>query len=162
MRDEQELKSAMDSHADTVKRICMVYLKNTADTEDVFQNVFLKYYRTSAHFESKEHEKAWFIRVAINECKDIVKSFFRKTTVSLEDVCDIAQDTGFEQSTQVRQAVLSLPEKYKIVIYLHYFEGYTAVEIGKILNKSTNTIYTLMARGRELLKKDLGSDEHEW
>ncbi len=162
MREEQDLKLAINNYADTVKRICVVYLKNMADTEDIFQNVFMKYYKSSAQFESEEHKKAWFIRVTINECKDLLKSFFRKNSVSMDELSEIKAEETLNENEHVREAVLKLSEKYKIAIYLHYFEGYSAVEIGKILNKNTNTIYTLLARGREQLKKFLGGSEYEW
>ncbi len=162
MRNEQDLKLAIENYADTVKRICVVYLKNIADTEDIFQNVFIKFYKSPVHFESEEHKKAWFIRVTINECKDLLKSFFRKNSVPIEEISEIPTETDFNENSYVRQAVLKLPEKYKIVVYLHYFEGYSAVDIGKMLSKNVNSIYTLLARGRELLKKDLGGSGHEW
>ncbi len=161
MRDEQDLKLTIDKYADTVKRICVVYLKNSADTEDIFQNVFLKYYNSSVHFESEEHKKAWLIRITVNECKDLLKSFFRKNTISIDEVGEIKTHTDFNENSYVREAVLQLPQKYKIAIFLHYFEGYTAVEIGKILNKNVNTIYTLLKRGREMLKDVLGGGENE-
>ncbi len=162
MKSEQDLNLAIENYADTVKRICMLYLKNTADTEDIFQNVFLKYYNNSAHFKNEEHKKAWIIRVTINECKDLLKSFFRKNTVCVDEMSNIKTDGGLNENAHVRQAVLNLPQKYKLPIYLHYFEGYSAVEIGKILNKNTNTIYTFLSRGRQALKSSLGGNEHEW
>ncbi|MFI3212333.1 MAG: RNA polymerase sigma factor [Eubacteriales bacterium] len=161
MKDEQDLKQTIDRYADIVKRICVVYLKNQVDTEDIFQNVFLKYVRSSALFESEEHKKAFLIRVTINECKDFLKSFFRKNMVSIDEVSEMQAPSDFDENAYVRQAVLALPEKYKIVIYLHYFEGYSAVEIGKMLSKNVNTVYTLMARGREMLKETLGGDLYE-
>ena len=76
MRSEQEAERAIERYAGMVRRLCMVHLKNEADTEDIFQTVFLKYVTTSITFESEEHEKAWLIRVTINACKDLLKSFF--------------------------------------------------------------------------------------
>ena len=73
MRSEEEVNRAVDRYAPMVRRLCMVHLKNRADTEDIFQTVFLKYVLSSLSFESKEHEKAWFIRVTINACKDLLK-----------------------------------------------------------------------------------------
>lgn len=88
MRSEQEVNRAIERHSDTVRRLCMIHLKNYADTEDIFQNVFLKYVLSSVSFENDEHEKAWFIRVTINACKDFLKSFFRSHTVSLDNVME--------------------------------------------------------------------------
>ena len=82
MRSEQEVKAAMERYSDTIRRLCMIHLKNYADTEDIFQTVFLKYVLSSVIFENEEHEKAWFIRVTINACKDLLKSFFRSRTIS--------------------------------------------------------------------------------
>ena len=150
----------MERHADTVRRLCMIHLKNNSDTEDIFQTVFLKYVLSSASFESPEHEKAWFIRVTINACKDLLKSFFQKHTVSLDQVLD--QPAPLEdRHREVLEAVLSLPPHYKDVVYLHYYEGYTAPEIGHILGKNVNTIYTLLGRARRLLKETLGGEASE-
>ena len=88
MRSEQEVNRAIQQYSDIVRRLCMIHLKNYADTEDIFQTVFLKYVLSSISFESEEHEKAWFIRVTINACKDLLKSFFRRCTVSLDEVME--------------------------------------------------------------------------
>ncbi len=157
MREEQEVNGAIDRYADTVRRLCMVHLKNREDTEDIFQNVFLKYALSSVDFQSAEHEKAWIIRVTINACRDLLRSFFRSRTVPMEESSSLA---ALEPETRdVLEAVLALPEKYKNVIYLHYYEGYPAAEIGRILGKNTNTVYTLLDRGRKLLKEKLGGEE---
>lgn len=157
MREEQEVNGAIDRYADTVRRLCMVHLKNREDTEDIFQNVFLKYALSSVDFQSAEHEKAWIIRVTINACRDLLRSFFRSRTVPMEEISSLA---ALEPETRdVLEAVLALPEKYKNVIYLHYYEGYPAAEIGRILGKNTNTVYTLLDRGRKLLKEKLGGEE---
>ena len=159
MRSEQEVNSAMQRHSDTVLRLCMVSLKNSTDAEDVFQNVFLKYALSTITFASEEHEKAWFIRVTINACKDLLKSFFRSRTFSMETLSDYAPDITPEQYA-VMEAVWSLPKQYRDVIYLHYYEGYTAPEIAGILHRNTNTIYTHLNRGKELLKNQLGGDRN--
>lgn len=160
MRSEEEARRAIERYADMVRRLCMIHLKNYADTEDIFQTVFLKYVLSGASFESPEHEKAWFIRVTINACKDLLKSFFHKNTVSLDQVLD--QPAPLEDRHRgVLEAVLSLPPKYKDVVYLHYYEGYTAPEIGHILGKNVNTIYTLLGRARQLLQETLGGDTGE-
>lgn len=155
MRNEQEVNRAIERYSDTVRRLCMIYLKNHADTEDIFQTVFLKYVLSSVSFESDEHEKAWFIRVTVNACKDLLKNFFRSRTVSLEEIMD--QPAALpEDNREILEAVLSLPLKYKEVVYLHYYEEYTAPEISRILNKNVNTIYTLLTRSRQMLMEKLG------
>lgn len=163
MRSEQEVNRAVERYSDTVRRLCVVYLKNHTDTEDVFQNVFFKYYLSSKVFESDEHEKAWIIRVTINACKDQLKSFFRTRTVSLDEITELAELSPFvpEETTEVLEAVLSLPQKYRDVVYLHFYEEYTAPEIAGILHKNVNTIYTLLTRSKELLRKKLGGEGYE-
>ncbi|MDE7228939.1 MAG: sigma-70 family RNA polymerase sigma factor [Oscillospiraceae bacterium] len=160
MRSEQEVNRAIERYSDTVQRLCVVYLKNHADTEDVFQNVFFKYYLSSKIFESDEHEKAWIIRVTINACKDHLKSFFRSRTIPLDEIAELASEAAPEYS-DVLEAVLSLPEKYRDVVYLHYYEDYTAPQISRILHKNVNTIYTLLTRSKELLREKLGGEGYE-
>lgn len=160
MKSEQEVNRAIEKYSDTVYRICLLHLKNHADAEDIFQNVFLKYVTYSKDFESEEHEKAWIIRVTVNACKDLKKSFFRSRVVSIEEIKNF-QASQQENYSEVLEAVLSLPEKYKNPVYLYYYEQYSAVEIGKILGKNVNTIYTLLSRGKNILKDKLGGDDFE-
>ena len=154
MRSEEDASRAIDQYADTVRRICMVHLKNYDDTEDIFQTVFLKYVLHSAPFDSEEHEKAWIIRVTINACKDLLKNVFRRRTVPLDQIIEKPQEMT-EDHSDLLEAVLALPEKYKDVIYLYYYEGYSAAEIGSILKKNVNTVYTLLTRARQILKTKL-------
>ena len=160
MRSEEEVNRAVELYSDTVRRICMIHLKNYVDTEDIFQNVFLKYVLSSASFENREHEKAWFIRVTINACKDLLKSFFRSKTVPLDEIMELPAEIDSDDK-EVLEAVLSLPKKYKDAVYLHYYEGYTAPQISRILGKNVNTVYTLLTRSKQILREKLGGDWHE-
>lgn len=160
MRSEKEAVRAIEAYSDTVRRICMLHLKSYSDTEDIFQTVFLKYLTYRGDFQSDEHEKAWFIRVTVNACKDYLKSFFRSRTISLEELKDVSSEVT-ENHGEVLSAVLSLPQKYKDVAYLHYYEGYTAAEIGRILKKNENTVYTLLSRAKKILKEKLAGDDFE-
>lgn len=160
MRSEEEANRAVEKYADTVRRICIVHLKNHADTEDIFQTVFLKYVLSSVSFENEEHEKAWFIRVTVNACKDLLKSFFRSRTVSLDEIIEKPSEMP-QDNREVLEAVLELPEKYRDVVYLYYYEEYTAPEISRILGKKENTVYTLLKWARKILKDKLGGDEYE-
>lgn len=159
MRTEEEANIAVEKYSDMIRRICMVQLKNYADTEDVFQTVFLRYIQSSKAFESEEHEKAWFIRVTLNACRDIFKSFFRTKAEPLDVLRDYQKELS-TQSSDLLQIILALPEKYRQVIYLHYYEGYTAPEIGRILRKNTNTVYTLISRAKKLLKQELEGEQN--
>lgn len=158
MRSEAEVSAAFDRYADIVRRICFMHLKSYSDVEDVFQEVFLKYALYRDTFENLEHEKAWIVRVCINQCKDVLGSFFVRKVTSLEDV-NLEPFSVDDGSHEVLDAVLRLPDKYRDVTYLFYYEGYSAVEIAKILGKNENTIYTWLARARSGLKAALGGDE---
>lgn len=157
MKSAEDLKRAMEMYADMVRRICFVHLKNKHDTEDVFQNVFLKYLLYEDSFESKEHEKAWFARVTINACTDWLRYLAHRKWVSLEV---IKEESNLLDSTSIEilEIVLKLPEKYRNVIYLYYYEEYSAVEIAKILGKKENTIYTWLSRAKDILRKKLGGE----
>lgn len=155
MRSEQETIRAIEQYSDTVRRLCMIHLKNNADTEDIFQIVFLKYVLSSVTFENDEHEKAWFIRVTINACKDLLKNFFHSRITSLDEVME-QPAAAAPDYREVWEAVFSLPQKYRDVVYLHYFEDYTAPQIGRILGKNVNTVYTLLTRSKQMLREKLG------
>jgi RNA polymerase sigma-70 factor (ECF subfamily) len=125
--------------------------------DDIFQEVFLKYVLHDNPFESDAHEKAWLVRVTINACKDVLKSFFRRNVYSFDALYDEPLYLQ-EQESEVLSTVLKLPENYRTVIYLHYYEGYPAVEIARILGKNENTIYTWLNRARKKLKVSLGGE----
>jgi len=158
MRTEQEVNRVISLYSDTVKRLCVIRLKNYDDTQDIFQNVFLKYALSSVQFDSDEHEKAWFIRVTINACNDWFRDFFRKNTVSSDEALEKPTEE-IKDTSHVLQAVLSLPKKYRDVIYLHFYENMTAPQISKILKINVNTVYTHITRSKELLKERLSDYE---
>lgn len=157
MRSEKNVREAIDKYSDMIMRISMTHLKNIQDTEDVFQEVFLKYAQSDTTFDSEEHEKAWLIRVTVNCCKDNLKSFFRKNTLPIDDYLNEFPLINNENK-EVLKVVLSLPNKYRDVIYLHYYEGYSVKEIADLLHKNVNTVYTLMNRAKPLLKDKIGGE----
>lgn len=157
MRSEEEVSRAIDTYADLVRRLCLVRLKNREDTEDIFQTVFLKYLQHTKPFENAEHEKAWFIQVTLNACRDLLRFWARRPTVPLKELT--AQAVPESEDRGVLEAVLSLPQKYRDTVYLHYYEGYSAPEIGALLGRNTNTVYTLLNRARAMLREKLGGDE---
>lgn len=166
MRSETEANRAVEKYADTVRRVCFLHLRNYSDVEDIFQEVFLKYILHDRPFESDAHEKAWLIRVAVNCCKDLLKSFFRRNVSSFADIAAepfyIQNENEKEnENREILEAIFRLPDKYRDIIYLFYYEGYTAVEIAKILNKSENTIYTWLSRAKSKLKDTLGGESFD-
>lgn len=151
-----ETERAVERYADMIRRICLCHLKSREDTEDVLQNVFLKYMLYDGTFDSDEHEKAWLIRVTVNCCQDFWRSLTRHRTEPLELLRE--EPTLTREDLGVWDAVLSLPEKYRDPIYLHYYEGYSAPEIAGIIKTKENTVYSLLSRGRSMLREKLGGD----
>ena len=160
MRSENEIYQAIEQYSDMIRRLCMIHLKNYHDTQDIFQTVFLKYALSSVVFENQQHEKAWFIRVTINACKDLLKNFFRTHVISIDEVSKQLFELSSD-NIDILEAVRSLPPKYKNGVYLHYYEGYTAPEIANILHKNVNTIYTYLTRSKKVLYEKLGGDGYE-
>ncbi len=110
-------------------------------------------------FETPEHERSYVLRMAANACKDILKSPWRKRTCGLEACAQIPAPEAADGS--LLEAVEQLPSHYQAVIYLYYYEGYQASEIGHILGVPTATVHTRLARGRAKLKDLLGGDDYE-
>ena len=157
MRQEYEVNKAINEYANMLRKICFVNLKNNHDVEDIFQEVFLKYAISDVEFNDSNHEKAWLIRVAINACKDLNKSFYKRKVGSIED--EIYEPFSLDENDRnVLEAIRKLPEKYKTVIYLFYYEGFTAVEIAKMMDNKENTVYTWLSRARKKIKNELGGD----
>ena len=158
--DKETFCAQVIRHQEAMFRAAKAILKQDEDAEDAVQEAFLRLLTTQPVFRDAEHEKAWLIRVTINQCKDVLKSFFRRNAVSLDGLLPVAVKQE-PQDTQTLEAVLSLPQKYRNVIYLHYYEGYAATEIADIMHKPVNTVYTMLSRARKLLKEKLGGDEVE-
>ena len=148
-----------ETYADAILRLSYTYLKNTQDAQDVCQTVFVKLLTEPRDFESPAHERAYILRMAANACKDLLKSPWRQRTRPLEEGLQVAAPTAEEGS--VLWAVNTLPPHYRAVIYLYYYEGYQASEIGKILGVPTATVHTRLARGRARLKEILGGIDYE-
>lgn len=160
MRNDQEVENALNLYGDTIRRVCFVHLQKNADVEDVFQNVFFKYASSKEEFTSIEHEKAWLLRVAINECHSLKRRFFQRHVTLEEDFSQYGMVQP-PQHPEVLYALLKLPTHYRNVIYLYYYEGYTFHEIASILHKKEATITTWHRRAKLQLKECLGGDEFE-
>ena len=142
-----------NKYVDTVYRVCYMYYKNKSDTEDAVQTTFIKLLETDKTFNDLEHIKAWLIVTASNICKNSLKHWYRRLIIlsSIEDELE-----SKENFSNLLESVLKLPTKYKIIIYMYYYEGYNSREIAKLLNKNESTIRTYLKKGRELLKDNLG------
>lgn len=147
----EESEKIFEKYGDMVYRLAFSLTKKKEDAEDVSQEVFIKYIHNSNKFTESDDKylKAWLIRVTINKCKDLFSSFWRKNVIQL------SEDVTFEmeEKHEIYEAVVNLPEKYRIPIYLHYYEGYSVDEIAFILKRKNGTVKWQMSRARELLKE---------
>lgn len=153
MLTNEQFTACARRYIDTVYRVALNYLKSAADADDVTQDVFLKLLQEQKDFESEQHLRSWLIRVTINHCKNLTRRHFWRQ----ENIDDYAATIPFEdpRHSDVFEAVMALPKNYRLTIYLHYYEGYTAQEIAGLLNMPKGTVCTNLRRGRELLKETL-------
>ncbi len=158
---ENGFQRVYQQHVDAVYRVCYGFMKNYADAEDAVQETFLKLLQCgdSQVFESKSHERAWLIVTASNICKNHLKSWTWQKRKEVEDADELgASEDHKGESSPVLEAVLGLPDKYKTVIYLYYYEEYSTAEIAKALSKKESTVRSLLKRGRAILEKKLGGE----
>ena len=152
---ENKIEDAVREYTQMVLNIAYTYTKNSQDAEDIAQDVFLSLYRNMWKIGSDEYMKAWLIRVTINKSKNHMKTaWIRKRS----EMPNVQQDLPTNETGDLLNAVLSLDVKYKIPIYLMYYEGYSIKEISEIVKIKPATIGTRLKRGREILKTLLGDD----
>ena len=155
-RTGKEITEIYNRQVNTVYRICFSFMKNTADTEDMVQETFLRLLSAGVGFVSEEHEKAWLIVTASNLCKDALKKWWRRT----EDIDDPAlglQQPPFEIDG-VLDAIMRLPADQKCAVYMYYYEGYSTAEIAGYLGCPQATVRSRLSRARKTLKRKLGGD----
>lgn len=144
-------------YQDMVYRVALHAVASPSDAEDVVQEVFLRLYTYKKPFDNEEHLRRWLIRVTVNICKNILKSWWRRRRVSLEDV---AEPPVFDEPVEqeLYNIVLSLPEKYRTVLDLFYYEELSTAEIADVLGLRQSAVTTRLSRARIMLKKELGED----
>ena len=152
------ISDLLDKYGDMVLRIAYTYLKNRADAEDIVQDVFLRIIDKKPSFNDESHEKSWLIRATINMCKNKVNMFWNKNKCSIDDVQEFAVSDKYNTDTSVFQAVMALGEKYRVVVYMYYYEGYSTPEIANVIGKNETTIRSLLHRARNKLKDMLKED----
>lgn len=150
MDDMEQAERLANTYADAILRLSYTYLKNTHDAQDICQTVFVKLLMEPREFKSPEHERAYILRMAANACKDLLKSHWHKTTVTLDAAAAVPAPQP--EAGSLLEAVGRLPPPYRVVIYLYYYEGYSAKEIARLLGANPATISTRLRRGRAQLK----------
>ena len=151
LTEAEEVSRLVETYSPMLLRLACTRLENPADAEDVVQEVFLKLLTACPAFRDAEHEKAWLIRTTLHRAADLRKAASRRN-VPLEEALLASAP---EPEDQLLAAVRALPEKYGAVIHLHYYEGYSLKEIGKLLGLPAATVGTRLARGRERLRQSL-------
>ena len=152
--ERREFTNAVEQYQDMVYRVAVHYFASSPDGEGVVQEVFLRLYTREEPFESQEHLRRWLIRVTVNVCRDVLKSPWRKRRVSLEALPDQPVFDRPEQEELYRE-VMALPEKYRVVLDLFYYEELSTKEIAQVLNLRQSAVTTRLFRARELLRQRL-------
>ena len=147
---------AVEKYGTMLFRLCLTLVKDYDDAEDAVQDTYIKYLTKAPQFNDSEHEKAWLIRVATNICKNMIRFRKRNSSLCLEEIGEIGVS---ETDSGIFEAIMSLPAKYKLVMDLHYIEGYTASEISTITGVNADAVRKRMQNGRKLLKKTLEEAE---
>ena len=141
-------------YGEMLYRIAFVLLGNTDDTEDILQEVFITFLYNSPEFKTKEHEKAWLIRITQNKCINLLKSSSKKS-VSIDELQFPTYSENNEEKIDIVKNILSLPHKYKTAVILYYYNDYSVEEIAKILKISKSAVKKRLQRGRDILKLEL-------
>lgn len=152
-----EFRELYDRQINRVYRLALLLLGSVADAEDVAQTVFLKIWEKNPKFRDADHETAWVLTTTRNQCRDLQKSYYRKKRASLEDAPEKAVSFASNADNEIWQALQSLPKKYRVVLYLYYYEGYPVKELSVLLGRRESTLQTRLATGRKLLKESLSN-----
>lgn len=163
----REPERLVRTYANLILRLGYTYLGSTHDAEDICQTVFLKALERPVPFEDAEHERAWIIRVTVNLCKNLLVSAARRTSVALEAAGDAVDERAGvedayvhgEESRQVLAAVAQLPPKYRLAVFLHYYEGCSIRQIAQLTDQSDAAVAAHLSRGRSKLRGMLRGDQ---
>lgn len=149
-RPNDVVEQMVEKYGDMLFRISLVMLGNQNDAEDAVQETILKYIQKAPWFDNEEHEKAWLIKVVTNHCKDIKRFWIRHPKIVLEELQMYVSDFNDHEMIDL---IMTIPEKFKIVMLLYYVEEYSTEEIAKIIGKSTSAVKMRLQKGRKLLEE---------
>lgn len=147
-RPADNLEDIINIYGNTLFRICLITLGNASDAEDAVQETLIKYLQTQPVFNDTEHEKAWLITVATNKCRDILRYKKRHTMVNIEEIRELSKETD---DKGILEILMTLPEKYRVILMLYYVEGYKISEISHMIGKTTSAVKMRLQKGRRLL-----------
>ncbi len=161
MHTQEEVIKAYESYYNMVWKICLTQLGNEHDAYDAVQETFMRFIKCAKKLCGEEHKKAWLIRTAVNYCRDVMKSSWKKKRADMEGVClgaVIADGSLGDESREVINALMELPDKYRIILYLYYYEGYTLKEISHILKVNDSTLRSRFAAAKKMMKEYLENE----
>ena len=156
LRTDKEIAELYETYVDMVYRLCFTILKNRFDTEDAVQNTFIKLMHYSKPFDSPEHEKAWLIVTARNECRDQLKHWWRSRRAATEELDHLIWYPP--ENSGLWEQVAALPSRDRLILYLYYYQGYSTDEIASLLKEKPGTLRCQLTRARKTLKLRLEAD----
>ena len=149
-RPADRIEEMVYKYGDKLFRICLITLGNASDAEDAVQETLIKYLQKAPDFENEEHEKVWLITVAVNKCRDILRYRKRHATVNIEEIQEFVK---VDEDSGILDALMQVPEKYRIVMILYYIEEYRVSDIAKIIGKTASAVKMRLQKGRNLLRE---------
>lgn len=147
---EEDIERILRDYGNTLYRLCMVMLGNAADAEDAVQETIIRYFLKAPEFADSAHEKAWLLRVAANQCRDLLRFRARHPQVDIDTVVQPAEE---QTDSGILEALKGLPEKFRLVLVLHYVEGYRTEEIAKLIGRTPSAVKMRLHKGRKLLEE---------
>lgn len=154
-RTQKEILALYDKYYEMIWRICLVRFGNSHDAYDAVQETFVRLMNYNKPFQNEEHEKAWLIRTAVNYCKDVMKSSHRKNEICLDEGKPLETGMVPEEYSEVYETMMELPEEYRVILYLYYYEWYSLKEIAEMLGINASTLRSRFARAKEVMKEYL-------
>ena len=145
-----DIETLISQYGDMLFRLCLIMLKNESDAEDAIQETYIKYFQKAPLFDSKEHQKAWLIRVATNKCRDMLRFRVRHPQIDDEDISKFIPDSS---DSGILEALTMVPEKYRLVLTLYYIEEYRIEDIANIIERSSSAVKMRLQKGRKLLEE---------
>lgn len=150
VRPADSVESIVQDYGNLLFRICFVMLGNATDAEDAVQETIIRYFQKTPSFESAEHQKAWLITTAKNKCRDMLRFRLRHPQIDMEYLQELSSEPS---ESGILEALMSLPEKFRLVLTLYYVEEYRIEEIARIIQKTPSAVKMRMQKGRKLLEE---------
>lgn len=154
VRPTDVLENILNTYGNMLFRYALIMLGNAEDAEDVIQDTLIKYWKKAPEFRDKDHEKAWLLTVVTNQCRDIQRFRMRHPAIDIESIAELSGEMREDASdTGILEALMTLPEKYKRVLYLYYVEEYRVEDIAGMIGRTVSAVKMRLKKGRQLLSE---------